>query len=154
MSVADARVTRIVALFEQLSARDVARLGEFYAADARFKDPFNDVAGLEAIQRVFAHMFEALDDPRFVVRDAVAAGDQCLLTWDFHFRFKALARAPQCVHGATHLRFDATDRIALHRDYWDPAEEVYEKLPLLGTLMRWLKRRGATPQRSQPLRRK
>ena len=27
----------------------------------------------------------------------------------------------------------------MHRDYWDAAEELYEKLPLLGALMRWLK---------------
>ncbi|WP_413888997.1 hypothetical protein [Candidatus Aalborgicola defluviihabitans] len=33
-------------------------------------------------------------------------------------------------------------RILDHRDYWDAAEELYEKLPLLGGLMRWLKRRA------------
>jgi steroid delta-isomerase len=29
----------------------------------------------------------------------------------------------------------------MHRDYWDAAEELYEKLPA-GRLMRWLKRRA------------
>ncbi|NBU45056.1 MAG: nuclear transport factor 2 family protein, partial [Betaproteobacteria bacterium] len=29
----------------------------------------------------------------------------------------------------------------LHRDYWDAAEELYEKFPLVGHMMRWLKRR-------------
>ena len=62
------------------------------------------------------------------------------------------------MRGGSHLRFDAQGRIALHRDYWDAAEELYEKLPVLGALMRWLKRQRATaeaqPQRSQPLRRK
>ena len=33
-------------------------------------------------------------------------------------------------------------RIVMHRDYWDVAEELYEKLPLIGALMRWLKRRA------------
>ena len=36
------------------------------------------------------------------------------------------------------LVFDADGRIARHRDYWDAAEELYMKLPLLGRLMRWL----------------
>ena len=35
----------------------------------------------------------------------------------------------------------ATAASTVHRDYWDAAEELYEKLPLLGALMRWLKRR-------------
>jgi steroid delta-isomerase len=33
-------------------------------------------------------------------------------------------------------------RIAQHRDYWDAAEELYEKLPVIGGLMRWMRRRG------------
>ena len=41
----------------------------------------------------------------------------------------------------SHLRFAADGRIAYHRDYWDAAEEVYEKVPLLGGLLRRIKRR-------------
>ncbi|MCA0424309.1 MAG: nuclear transport factor 2 family protein, partial [Proteobacteria bacterium] len=40
------------------------------------------------------------------------------------------------------LRLAADGRIAEHRDYWDAAEELYEKLPAIGALMRWLKRRA------------
>ena len=139
---ADARVARVVAMFESITPADVSRLGEFYASDARFKDPFNDVQGVPAIERVFAHMFVALDAPRFVVRDIVVEGDQCFLTWDFLFRFKRFSRGEQVVHGGSHLRFDAQGRVVLHRDYWDAAEELYEKLPGIGAFMRFLKRRA------------
>jgi steroid delta-isomerase len=139
---ADARVARVVAMFESITPADVSRLGEFYASDARFKDPFNDVRGVPAIERVFAHMFVALDSPRFVVRDIVAEGDQCFLTWDFLFRFRRFSRDEQIVHGGSHLRFDAQGRVALHRDYWDAAEELYGKLPGVGAFMRFLKRRA------------
>ena len=138
----DPRVQRVIDAFEALQPADVARLGELYAADARFKDPFNEVQGVPAIQRVFEHMFVALDGPRFVIREAVCEGDQCFLTWDFLFRMRSLRRDEQTVRGSTHLRFAADGRIALHRDYWDVAEELYEKLPGLGALMRWLKRRA------------
>jgi steroid Delta-isomerase len=140
----DPRVARIVTLFEALTPADVARLAQFYAPDVRFKDPFNEVQGVPAVQRVFAHMFEALDEPRFLVRDVLVQGDQCFLTWDFLFRFKRFDRAMQTVRGGSHLRFDAQGRIQWHRDYWDAAEELYEKLPVVGTLMRWLKKRAAT----------
>jgi cytochrome oxidase Cu insertion factor (SCO1/SenC/PrrC family) len=139
---ADARVARVVTMFESITPADVSHLGEFYAADARFKDPFNDVQGVPAIEKVFAHMFVALDAPRFVVRDIVVEGDQCFLTWDFLFRFKRFSRGEQVVHGGSHLRFDAQGRVVLHRDYWDAAEELYEKLPGVGAFMRFLKRRA------------
>jgi hypothetical protein len=32
--------------------------------------------------------------------------------------------------------------VTYHRDYWAVAEELYEKLPVVGVLMRWLKRRA------------
>ncbi len=139
----DPRVARIVTFFEALTAADVKRLGEFYRSDARFKDPFNEVQGHAAIARVFDHMYVALNEPRFVVRDIVAEGDQCFLSWDFLFRFKRFsATQEQCVRGGSHLVFGSDGRIALHRDYWDAAEELYEKLPAVGALMRWLKRRA------------
>jgi hypothetical protein len=46
------------------------------------------------------------------------------------------------VRGGTHLVFNDEGLVTLHRDYWDAAEELYEKLPLVGGLMRWLKRRA------------
>jgi steroid Delta-isomerase len=139
-----AAAERIVALFNQLGPADVERLGAFYRADARFKDPFNEVQGVPAIQAVFRHMYTALDEPRFVVRDVIVQGRQCFLSWDFLFHMKRFDRSLQTVRGATHLVFDAQGLISLHRDYWDAAEELYEKLPVVGALMRWLKRRANT----------
>jgi steroid Delta-isomerase len=138
----DARVARIVELFEWLTPADVARLGEYYAADARFKDPFNDVRGVPAIQAVFEHMYASLIAPRFVVRDIVVQGDQCFLAWDFLFRMKRFRAGEQIVRGGSHLRLARGGLIDEHRDYWDAAEELYEKLPGIGALMRWLKARA------------
>jgi ketosteroid isomerase-like protein len=139
---ADARVQRVVDAFERLQPADLPRLDAIYAPDARFKDPFNEVQGLPAIRRVFEHMFVALESPRFEIRDVIVQGEQCFLTWDFVFRMRRLRRDEQRIHGGSHLRFAPDGRIALHRDYWDAAEELYEKLPAVGALMRWLKRRA------------
>jgi len=135
-------VEKIVVFFETLTPQSVSRLGEFYTEDAFFKDPFNEVRGLKAVQRVFAHMFDALHEPRFVITARVVDGEQCFLSWDFHFRFKKFKpEASQTIRGATHLKLTADGRVRFHRDYWDAAEELYEKLPLVGGLMRWLKKR-------------
>jgi steroid Delta-isomerase len=31
--------------------------------------------------------------------------------------------------GSSHLRFDAAERIILHRDFWDAAQGFYERIP-------------------------
>ncbi|MEO8155072.1 MAG: nuclear transport factor 2 family protein [Rhizobacter sp.] len=138
----DPRIARIVTLFEQLTPNDIERLGEFYAPAAYFKDPFNEVRGLPAIQHVFRHMYASLHEPRFVVRDVIVQGDQRFLSWDFVFRFKRFNGGLQTARGGSQLQLDAIGLITRHRDYWDAAEELYEKLPLIGSLMRWLKKRA------------
>ena len=131
-------LARIVEYFESLTPESVARLGEHYAGNAWFKDPFNEVEGLERIQRIFAHMFRRLEAPRFRVSDRVADAGGAMLAWEFTFRMRSRA---MLIRGATHLRFDSLGKVVYHRDYWDAAQELYARLPLLGGLMRLLQRR-------------
>jgi ketosteroid isomerase-like protein len=139
-----AAVQRIRAAFEQLTPADLPALATIYTADARFKDPFNEVQGTAAIRAVFEHMFATLQQPRFVIHDCIVQGRQCFLTWDFLFGLPRLGPAEQCIRGGSHLVLAEDGRIAVHRDYWDAAEELYEKLPLVGSVMRWLKRRASS----------
>jgi hypothetical protein len=135
-------VTRAVAYFENLTPENVAHIGEFYAPQARFTDPFNDVVGVVAIQKIFAHMFVTLKQPRFVVTQQVCQGAQCFLTWEFRFYFPSYqVKQEQVILGASHLVLGPDGQILVHRDYWDAAQELYEKLPLVGSVMRWLKAR-------------
>lgn len=137
-----ADLDRIAQYYETLDRPALARLDQLYAQDAFFKDPFNEVRGLAAIRRIFEHMFDQVHTPRFVVTTRVVQGREAFLVWEMHFRLKRQARTEQCIRGASHLRFGAGGLVEHHRDYWDAAEELYEKLPLLGSLMRWLKRAG------------
>ena len=44
------------------------------------------------------------------------------------------------------LAIASDGRVASHRDYWDTGEELFARLPLVGALMGWLRRRLAAPQ--------
>jgi len=134
-------VAPLVAFFETLTSDSVARMGEFYAAEVWFKDPFNEVQGLGEVQRIFSHMFVALDRPRFVVTTEVQGERQCFLTWDFEFYLRRKGAVLQTIRGSSHLKFNEAGQVVYHRDYWDAAEELYEKLPVLGGLMRWLRKK-------------
>jgi hypothetical protein len=137
-------IDRICTLFDTFAPADVQRLGQFYRQDAAFKDPFHEVVGLPAIQRIFGAMFETMDEPRFTVTTRLAHGPDAVLLWDLRFGLRGSA---QVLKGASHLVLDADGMIVSHRDYWDPAEGLYEKLPVLGALMRWVKAQVAARTR-------
>lgn len=135
----------IVRYFETLTPESAARLEKVYLPDARFQDPFHTVQGTPAISALYVRMFTTFEAPRFVVTERLAGPGQCFLCWElrFHWRRSGSLGPQQVIRGVSHLLLAPDGRIADHRDYWDAASELYEKLPVLRILMRWLRRRAA-----------
>lgn len=135
------QIEDLIELYQNLTPERLDELKSFYAPDAYFKDPFNEVRGLGAIEHIFRHMFKQVGEPRFIITERIVADSGVVLMWEFRFRMQQWRPSTmQTVRGVTHLRFDAQGRVTFHRDYWDAAEELYAKLPLLGSLMRALQR--------------
>lgn len=129
---------KVLRFFEAVSPQSVKEIAALYDADAYFKDPFNEVRGQANIIRIFEHMFRQVDAPRFIIKQSILQDEDAFIVWDFQF---CLHRHQQIqhIHGASHVRFNAAGKVVYHRDYWDAAEELYEKLPVLGSLMRFIK---------------
>ena len=153
-------VPNITAWFETLTPATLASIDGVYAIDAHFKDPFNDVVGLDKIRAIYAHMFENLTEPRFEITQVIEqvnkqvsgpASEQpseqqnqhhAFVAWQFKFRWRGKEFD---IPGGT--RFVINDRglIIDHVDYWDVASGIYERLPVLGAVLRGLRKRmGAT----------
>jgi hypothetical protein len=132
--------------YEAISPQNLHEIERFYSADAWFKDPFNEVNGVVDIRRIFAHMFETTQKPRFVMKDRVLQGEMAFITWDFVFELQGKAYS---VHGASHLKLNAQGQVCYHRDYWDAAEELFQKLPVIGLPIRWLRRQFALKDQSK-----
>ena len=58
----------------------------FFDLEAKFKDPFHELCGIENIYNVFQKMYENLDDPRFKVDEVVVI---CSLRQITCVRFKS-----------------------------------------------------------------
>lgn len=123
---------------ETLTPEALARLSDHVTADVRFKDPFNDVRGVDAMERVFRHMFANVREIRFRIDHTVMDGDTCLMTWRFE---GMLLGSPWSFDGASKLKFAPDGRVAEHIDYWDAADNFYRRLPVIGWLLSRIRRR-------------
>jgi hypothetical protein len=131
---------KLVAYFENLQLGDVARMADFYAADAYFCDPFNEVHNLADIQAIFTDMFAKLQQPRFKILNTYLSDTGVVLLWDFTFKVKIFRPRDYVIHGNSVLQFDAQGKVNYHRDYWDTSSELYAKLPVIGGIFRRLRR--------------
>jgi len=123
---------------ESLSLETLEKLSDYVTADVRFKDPFNDVRGIDGMSRVFQHMFENVQDIRFEVNEIVSDGALCLMSWRFHGQ---LSGKPWQFDGTSVVRFADDGRVFEHIDYWDAARDFYERLPAIGRVLAFLRRR-------------
>jgi hypothetical protein len=138
MQDSHARFDELAQWFETLTPETLKKIDQIYAPDATFRDPFNRVCGSDSIRLVYQHMFEQLVEPRFVIITKLIQGPAAFMTWQFLFNLRGKAYV---IEGGTHFSIDDLGLIVEHRDYWDAAQELYEKIPLLGSVLRALRRK-------------
>ncbi len=114
-----------------------------YADDVWFRDPFKQIHGEQP--------FEA-----YLLRGATAVA-QYHMDWsdvaqdngDYYFRWVMTLKlnrdgkhdAPTLNNGISHIRFGPDGKVIFHEDYFDAATFLYEKIPVLGGEIRFIKQR-------------
>ncbi|ACI98030.1 nuclear transport factor 2 family protein [Rhodospirillum centenum] len=137
----EAALDAYVRYFEALTPDTLDRLDRLAVPDIHFKDPFNEFRSRDRLKLVFGRMFQRVDSPRFIVRDHAISGQTAYLRWTLTFRSRG--PRPWSIEGMSEVRFDHAGRAVSHVDHWDAAEQLYERLPVLGTVLRLIKARLA-----------
>lgn len=138
---------RYIDFWTSLNPESVAQLPHVFTEDVRFRDPHNDVRGHAGLSRIFNHLFASCAMARFSVLEAVSFGRGAYLRWEFRFTLRARKNPGRqwCIEGVSRVVCDDEGRIREHLDFWDPAQQLYEQLPVVGGLFRVLRRRLAAP---------
>lgn len=135
------------ALYGDLSVENVqANARKVYAPGAWFNDTVATEVGVDAIERYLLRTARNAELVQAKVTDVAVSGPDCYVRWTMEVRVKSLAGGePIRTEGISQLRFDDQGRIVLHQDFWNPANGIYEHLPLLGPSIRFVKGLIAKP---------
>jgi hypothetical protein len=143
-ALAAATIARFAAMFSNLTVEHVkGECGNVYSDDVFFNDTLKTVRGLDALRHYLMESAANVEGCKVEVQDATrtAQGDW-LVRWTMMIRFRKLRRGVDTLTiGMSHLRLAADGRIAYQQDYWNAADGIYEHVPLLGGMIRMLKRR-------------
>ncbi len=134
-------VERFKAFFGELHNADLSQLRTIYDDDIVFKDPVHDVKRLVALEDYFTEVCKNVSECRFEYLDEMVSGTSAYVTWIMHFRHPKLSNRLISVRGVSHLKF--TDKVIFHEDVYDMGAMLYEQIPLLGRVIRWLRLRLA-----------
>jgi steroid delta-isomerase len=132
---------RVKTFFETLDEEvSLDDLKSIYSEKIHFKNPFYELDDVAALYRFFRQLYQQVDDPKLLITESISDEKIIYLNWTFHFTFHE-KQERHSIEGVSRMRFDERGKILEHTDYWDAGENIYETFPLLGTLIRWVKKR-------------
>jgi hypothetical protein len=114
---------------------------ELYAPTAYYRDSFTQKQGVENIETYFIQGTRTMDELAFDLQDIAVHDGNYYFRWITQFSQKG--KKDDVIHlpGVSHVRFDKEGRIVFHQDFWD-AGVIYERLPVIGFFIRWLKKKA------------
>lgn len=137
MNADPALIGRFKSVFSTLTPDTRMPLDELYADDVVFEDPLHRVEGRTALAAYFEKLNAKVESADFAFGDGVVSHDRAALAWVMTIRMRR-PRQVITVPGVSMLRFG--EKITSQRDYFDVGAMLYERLPVLGALLRWIKR--------------
>lgn len=142
MNIDTSLLERFKDYFRLLHQADLSQLCGIYADGVVFKDPVHEIRGLVELEDYFTSMCADLSDCRFEYLDELVNDNAAYIKWVMHFKHSRLGNRLISVRGISHLKLG--DKIEFHEDFYDMGAMLYEQLPLIGNVTRWLKLRLAS----------
>jgi len=126
--------------FKSLNKETIHLVDEFYDAAACFEDPLGKHQGIARIRKYYAHLYQNVQSIDFTFQEEVVQGSTHVLPWRMDLVSKLNSGRPLSLDGISYIEFGGERGKAIfHRDYFDMGAFVYEGVPLLGGIIRFIK---------------
>ena len=129
-------------LYNQLNADNIDRIAEVYGPDIHFIDPVHEFHGLDRLNAYLKGLYSGVDRCRFDWVGCVEQEGEAIIAWDMVLVHKTFRPGQEViVPGTSHIRWGSGDRVTWHRDCFDMGRMIYERVPVLGAVIRRIKAR-------------
>jgi hypothetical protein len=127
--------------YENLDPHNLDTLRTLYAEDICFEDPIHGLQGIGSLMEYFDKLFINVEHCRFKFHRSVVSDEGMFFSWTMMLRHQSVKRGALIrVEGSSYLKH-RHGKIYYHRDYFDLGAMVYENVPLLGPLVRYIRHR-------------
>lgn len=137
--------------FEALNKDTMHLVDEFYDENVQFFDPLVEVKNRKQMKDYYTNMYNNVESIVWDIPDEIRDGNKCSLVWKMTLTAKNFNKGkPVVVDGVSVIKFGGKEGKAIyHRDYFDLGEFVYEGIPILGGMVRFVKSKMANHHKPQ-----
>ena len=132
----------IAKFFNEFSYENIDLADSFYAKDVVFEDPLGRIEGLADLKKYYAGLYKSVITIRFEFSSVIRQGNEEVGIWVMHLKTEKLNGGKEfALKGNSHVRYNAEGKVVYHRDYFDMGEFIYEQVPILSSLIQFIKKR-------------
>lgn len=132
-------LTNFMAIYQQLTTDNLALLAGIYHQDVTFVDPMHRVEGFDNLSRYFKHLYQNLSSCKFTVEHYIVNGNEAAIYWQMTYQHEKFNKGKEVsVVGSSHIK-GKEGKVYFHQDYVDLGSMLYEQLPVIGALIKWVK---------------
>jgi SnoaL-like protein len=133
---------RTTEFFSALNGDNLPLIDTFYDQAVEFSDPLGRGSDRLQLHRHYGRIFKHISRMRYEFGPVTAAGGQVSTQWNLFFHHAKLNGGREiALRGATWLEFGgAEDKVIRFHEYFDVGELAYEHLPVLGFIIRKVKK--------------
>lgn len=124
--------------FFQIDFSNDSILNEIYSEDIVFKEPIQEIQGIENLKAYFNKLNDNLIECSFLFTDESVVYNKAFLSWEMDLKLK---RPKKNVKASGISVLINEDKIISQRDYFDAGELFYENIPVLGGIIRSIKKK-------------
>lgn len=132
---------KVNALYNSFNGKNNEVLNEFYADNIEFVDPLGPINGLNNLTKYYNKLYKNVESIRFEFTDQLESEDKVGTSWIMHLKAKGLNGGKEfSMTGFSLIKFNKNQKAIFHQDYFDLGAMVYERLPVQGTVIRYIKK--------------
>ena len=128
-------------IFNRVDKDHMFLIQEFYDRNATFQDPIQKVKGVDAIEAYYARLYKNVESIHFEYKNTSEVDNFVTLEWKMHLRSPSLNSGSEItLDGVSLITFGGEQgKVIAHRDYFDMDEFIYDRIPLLGSALAFIK---------------
>lgn len=132
---------KFIDFYRDLGLHSIDKLEGIYHQNVKFVDPVGEHNGLEQVKHYFSHLLTSTQSCEFVVTTLLSKDDTALARWQMKMRHPKIGNGEEVVLDGVSELIIVNGRIKQQTDFYDMGTMIYEHLPILGALVRFIKRK-------------
>jgi len=128
---------KFINMLKNFNHNNLKSLETIYSDYVQYEDPINTGKDLPHLKLILEDLLKVFKGITFESIHSIHDDDFAFVSWKMRYKFR---NKDYEIDGISRLRFNESGQITEHKDYWDASFPLYGTFPIMGPIMKLIKK--------------